>query len=508
MIDQALTTFSRTNNVENNSDLSEKKVLFEDHSVEASFIPKKTPESEKQSSDSSKLNLGYADQTISSISNAVLSSSTSSPSSALSTEPKKEEETKESLEPRINVISSVKISPDKITMGQGEYVVFHQLPNGETKRISRELYEQVYKILNQYSPSGIVNKGSDKIAEDCAKRYELIKAKLKEIDSSLEVVFIPRTLYELIFLRKIIKEDLKHNKDNKCCPYFQALTQSVQPNDIQEQSKVTRKCWHLAHFMDAGDNNHLGVKELAYRLNQIIIRTFSPTAAGFTHKEFTIFAEKEIDFLKNYYKKGKNHEIDGVDNCSFAGPSSCFGFESNRGSIRPMGIRDDWDAQILRNAIALDCSEIAKDSFLIFRGAKFKKDRPINTTGLDQPYSLSYGSSLFAGCVFDADATAFFYMRNDKLNAYAISVPFNRLKHSSFYIPLTNTVVQLFGLGEIFHVRTKAWKDFDVKKMGGIQGLNGNKREHLTSNLTQDEFIKQFQQYKNQSIQLKPMPAK
>ncbi|QLH35468.1 MAG: hypothetical protein HWD61_04365 [Parachlamydiaceae bacterium] len=42
-----------------------------------------------------------------------------------------------------------------------------------------------------------------------------MKSKLKEIDPTLEAVFIPRTLYELVFIRKCIQEDLKH-KD--ICP--------------------------------------------------------------------------------------------------------------------------------------------------------------------------------------------------------------------------------------------------------------------------------------------------
>ena len=78
----------------------------------------------------------------------------------------------------INRVRNLEISPDKITMGQGEYVVFHKLPSGEKKQLSPETFEQVYKILIQYSPSALMNSDSEKASEDCTNRYELIKAKL------------------------------------------------------------------------------------------------------------------------------------------------------------------------------------------------------------------------------------------------------------------------------------------------------------------------------------------
>jgi hypothetical protein len=94
----------------------------------------------------------------------------------------------------INRVSNLEISPDKITMGQGEYIVFHKFPTGEKQPLSPETFEQVYKVLLQYSPAALTNNGSEKALEECANRYELLKAKLKEIDPTLEAVFITRTL--------------------------------------------------------------------------------------------------------------------------------------------------------------------------------------------------------------------------------------------------------------------------------------------------------------------------
>lgn len=424
--------------------------------------------------------------------------------------------------PLINRVSNLEIGSDKITMGQGEYVVFHKLPNGEKKQLSPETFEQIYKILIQYSPAVLINSGSEKASAECANRYELIKAKLKEIDPTLEAMFVPRTLYELIFIRKCIKEDLKHKNicpqvapilHNVTLEYFDGDQEKYQ-KFLQENAveRAKRKCWHLCYFEDAGDNEHAGVKDVAYRLNKVMIKAFDPSNEGFTHQEFSTFAEKEIEFLKSHHRDEKAQEI---SNCNTPGPTTNFGLESSRGSIKSMGIRNETDAQIIRDAIALDCSKVAQKSFFLYRGADFQKDSTSCSCWSDKnstyfwsnkntPYSLSYGTSLFAGCLYDGGATAFHYMRNGQNDAYAVPVPFDQLNNSPFYIPPSNIVVQLFGDGEIFHSRTKAWKGYDLRKIKGMNlGANGCQRDHLMSNLTKDELAIQFQRYKNKAIQLK-----
>ncbi len=50
-------------------------------------------------------------------------------------------------------------------------------------------------------------------AEDLyMNRYDLIQQSVKSINIDLDVAFIPRTLYELIFLKECICEDIHQNK--------------------------------------------------------------------------------------------------------------------------------------------------------------------------------------------------------------------------------------------------------------------------------------------------------
>src|SRR5689334_3939918 len=62
----------------------------------------------------------------------------------------------------INKVSDLEISPDTITMGQGEYIVFHKLPTGERQPLSPETFEKAYQVLLQHSPAALINSRSEK----------------------------------------------------------------------------------------------------------------------------------------------------------------------------------------------------------------------------------------------------------------------------------------------------------------------------------------------------------
>jgi len=424
-------------------------------------------------------------------------------------------------------VIDLSISPGKITIGQGEYVVFHRLPSGEKKELTRETFEKSYKIMLHYYPSAIINSGSENTSEKCANRYNLIRKDLKEIDSTLEVTFIPRTLYELIFIKQCIEEDMHEAKYRPFhllnllgsgytpMPVCPSTTDAIRidcDDSVKTAKETKRKRWHLLPFHDAGDNENAKIRDASYRLNQVIVNAFVSLSDDLTIDEFKTHAGKEINFLKDHCLKCmKTLSLERplpTHIYRTPGPTSHFGSDDTLQSrgFHPMGILNETHEQIILNAIVLDCSEIAKTSFLLYRGANLKKDdvlaSKINKL-FDGPYSLSYGSSLFAGCLYDSGATPFSYMRGTE-NAFAVPVPFDQLNQSIFYIPPTNTLAQLCGQGEFFHARTKAWKDFELMKLRGIKGLSkASKREHLSSNFTKIELVAHFKHYMSGAIHLK-----
>lgn len=397
----------------------------------------------------------------------------------------------------------------KVSIGHGEYLLFKKGGDGQNIPLTSEEYQRAYEVLNQWTPQAIVKREGAQAAELCARRDQIIRAKLKEIDQAVEAVFIPRTLYELILIRKCIKEDLKNDK----------ICQGVDRHaNRRELAKTKKKCWHLCGFDDLKrENCHPRLMETAYRLNQVMLKTFQPKDDAFSMAELRDFTQKEIQFLKGHYQSPRASKL---ANCNEPGPTTNFGCESTRGSIMPMGIRHEKDANIILNALFLECSEVARTSFFLYRGATFEHDMPFSSDAIRDrlkgygvskkekkdetlyPYSLSYGSSLFAGGMFDGGATAFHFMR--KLpQAYAVTIPFEKLASSPFYVPETNALVQFYSHGEIFHGRTKYWKGADVKRLhGGMLG-GGTNIGHLASQLSQDELTAEFTRYKEEAIQLK-----
>lgn len=399
-------------------------------------------------------------------------------------------------------VSHLGVTEGNITAGQGEYIVFFP-SKGEVKR---ETFEKVWEIFNSNSPAEIIKNNPSSIMDKCLARYEKIKSEVKKIDSTLEIAFVPRTLYELIYLRQSIEEELQQKKSCPLLMYSDFFSQKYCSFEMQSFLKKTiteGKCWHLCRFEDTGNFKNTELRQIAYRLNQIMVKELFPNAAGFTYGQLTKFAEAEITFLREHYKKGLAETLSMKITCNTPGPTANFGVDWYRGSVTPMPIADDEDVQIVKNAVTIDCSNNAEKAFFLYRGACFSADSVQGGGG--NPRSLSYGTGLFAGVVRDAGATAFKYMRIH--DPFAIEVAFDQLKDSPFYIPSTHTLEQLLGVGEIFHARTKVWKDADINLIGsgiyGGIGIESDNLSRLESDIPKDKFIKLFEIYKKNAISLK-----
>lgn len=409
-----------------------------------------------------------------------------------------------------------------ITMGQGEYIVFHQSSTGEKRGLSPELYERAFQVLVQYSPGAIMQREAADASQICADRYNVLKTKLKEIDPTLEAAFVPKTLYEMVYLKQCIEEDVNADKvcpllDRGKHPFAFKKFQSLKVVNNEQEYKAffeNRKCWHLNFFPDHQEHhNEPGIINIASRLNQIMLNTFNPSSQGFTYQQLSTFTENHINFLKTHHNSrawfiNPTKEDLAKHNCEnihlWPGPAINFAIRNTYQSSQPMGIRDDADARIIRHAIALECSAIAQHSLFIFRGSNYKKDLPVSASDKAKAYSLSYGS-LFAGALFDAGATAFTYMRRNHLNAYALPIPLDHLANDSpFFIPAHHTLVGMCGGGETFHTRTKGWNNFDVKNFAGMNIRHHQETlDHLKSNMSQNELIRSFLTIKRRAIHLK-----
>lgn len=396
----------------------------------------------------------------------------------------------------------VAVQQGPITTGQGEYVVFRQSAEGTVTPLTQEQFEEIFDILDARSSVRLAIHQPD----SCAARYELITKTIQKIDPCYQVVFIPKTFYELMYIEKCIQEDLDRKK---VCFFVVPWTHETTEQELvdvcrKEREKLEEACWHLCHFTKTETDSSLQkVKTLAHRLNQVAIEHLQKKPGSTTplqalnYHQWTQLLHEKIAFLKNMREQAKNINTGG----GYYGPAVSFGSEYP--PAHPMGIRNDADAQLVQNALKLDCSTMALDSLFIYRGSDFQKDSAIDRSDSNRPYSLSYGTGILAGSVFDGGATALHYMRNQK-NAYAIPIPLKDLVDSPFFVPKDHTLVQLCGNGEAFHSRTKAWVGSDLHEISGINiGRNSCKRDHLASKLHRDEFIAKFNAFKAKAIQLK-----
>lgn len=171
-----------------------------------------------------------------------------------------------------------------------------------------------------------------------------------------------------------------------------------------------------------------------------------------------------------------------------------------------MGIRNNADANIIRRSIELECSELAKNHLFLYRGSTFFDDASTNFYSA-RSHSLSYGQSLFAGCLFDGGATAFHHMRShgkEYNHAYMIPVHLSQWHESPFFVHTTTALPDLGGFGEMFHARTKMGKGSAPTTTHGIQGPVPTSEicDKLISQLSQEQLNSQFEQYIRHALHL------
>lgn len=391
-----------------------------------------------------------------------------------------------------------------VLMGQGEYLIFSQTEKGIINP-GIEIYKKAYQILLENTPRKLKK-------EERETRYTIISEKLKKIDHSLRAVFIPRTLYELAYIEQCIKEDHQFydEKGKDYLPCSLSLNESMTSElqiSLGKKSSKRKKCWHLEKCRDMNNpeiNESRRLKKIAYRLNKVMIKEFKPSKEGFLLKQLLTFTEKKVTYLKNHLNSDqKKLDAFGLEAGGYLSylknPTSYFGIEES------LGLKDDEDAEIIRKAVKLDCSPLAVHSLFIYRGTNHGLIG--DSVFVENKYnSLCFGSSLFAGCGQDADATAFYFIK--KREGYVLPIPFDRINESPFYIPsIPHPLVEINGFGELFHGRAKAPKDYKLEDLRGVYDpkkvFKENDGTFLLSNRTKEELVEDFEEYKKDAISIK-----
>lgn len=370
----------------------------------------------------------------------------------------------------------------KIRNGYGEFIAYHE-KEGIKSPLNKKEFKKAYDILNRFTASKLNSNDYE------SRHLKILNCVKNEISQDCKIVFIPRTLCELILVRKCLEEEnknhgclvrdinidiLKNNvvaiTDDKIKYIFR---DAIPIKKVKEWIK-TNKCWHRCYFNNAGNNQHPDVEKIAYKFHKEILKNpkFQKVNNDFSFNDLLSYTKRELQNIHNYNWLIKTGE----------------------------------DEKLILKCITIECSQISQRSVLLYRGANFSQDN-CKSKLTHAPYSLSYGTGLFAGYLYESNygvngAMAFDYMHKDSNDAYVSTVSVDDFHTSPVYVPGTNTYCQFAGYGEIFHARSKGWKSFDIQKMRGFQ-QGEIRRNHLISSLTEKELTTKFDQIKKNSILLK-----
>ncbi|MBS0656536.1 MAG: hypothetical protein JSR46_12225, partial [Verrucomicrobia bacterium] len=347
----------------------------------------------------------------------------------------------------------------EITNGYGEFVVYKLRDNGK-KELNKEEYAKIYQVLNQ-------NRLWNSTRELRPRDQELTEL-LKSIDPSYEAAFVPRTLYDMMVVRKALEEDLEHGE---LCP----------KTCIKAEPSSRGPCWHDGSFAQIGNNNSPAIQRLALETNNIFIRKLPTTTLRFSTSDIQQMTEEQLTFFYEFHVNSHSETSKKAASMSdtikqglviqFAQDIECCPIRSGMREdgtrvevlVSPMGISSQNIANIYRNSIALECSPQAIHNAILYRGGNLQADYPIEASTLSTLHSrsLSYSSSLLAGAFFSEnggesvayygtlairkrengdeeyerwkckDGNKIFHYKND--NTFAYLVPYNELNKGTLF---------------------------------------------------------------------------
>lgn len=370
-----------------------------------------------------------------------------------------------------------------ITGGYGEYILT-RAPGSTYQEIDQKTYEVCYRALIQLKEQSLCN-------EKRLSEREVIA----QIDPTLRLTFVPRALYEMYYMEQCVKECLAKDR--------QWISNVYQIADEGKIPAEATNSWHELYFGHHGDDYHPNVIKMAYRLNEVISSELKPDGAGnLTYGEITAIARKKLEFLHQMNKDSQSGISVKVKELAMSSPllGSLY-VTQPYGILYPLGIDNEANRELALNIIALECSSIARDARILYRGGYLAEDSLVFE---HRAKLLSFGSGAWAGALRDPGACAFAHMLHTPKDAYAIVIPNEEVRTSIFSIPTTHPLCQCNGAGESFHGRAKAWTS-GVDPTSATWGLGGALHAHSTLiyklpshmriDLTEDQFIEKYRHH-------------
>jgi hypothetical protein len=373
--------------------------------------------------------------------------------------------------------------------GYGDFLLF----DTTGKEVNRDTFEMTYSLVfNKYLPQM-----HQKPVENRLKEVNL---RLKEIDPALKAGFVPRAVYELYYILATAQEEVD-------------LTSKQFLGCNNNTTQVL--CWHnFAYnpYWSKVEKLPSQAVELAYRLNQFILREGEIPVSGLTETQFRRIGKGIHERIIQVHEKYKKISKDTPKRSPYVrGDLQKKVGNRARLILQLLNKKIFLDPSFLEKAISLECSEEARNAFVLYRGST-RSDEPLFVKLQDErtyPYCLSYGLSLFAGYHHDPKACASVRMFYDvpgvydrPVLSYAIIIPFKNNWEDAYSIPKTNTLCALNAYGERFHARAKCINPENSAYIHGYIGENIDEEtvEELISTLSEQDLRQKQDLYQRKRI--------
>lgn len=278
--------------------------------------------------------------------------------------------------------------------------------------ISPEEHEILYKIMleTQFPMNMVFGKY---VGDEIKVMNERIKSKLPK--AGIEAIFIPTTLYEIFVLNSLYESREAKNLVKETGGFLSRNDKIFCPDEIE-----------IAEFKNANLNPNLIRWHL--NINNHIINKL---------KSNSIVLPLSLD--------KSLRALSGIKGLIVAGPGDH--------KVIPSEIE---------RPIQIDYKAHDSNQFVLYRGTN-RIDDDIHPKDESKNRSISFGSSLFAGILCDASASAYFYINKevgmDTNYGYAVFIDkqlyADGVLNNMFVIPPLITLLGLTGRGEFFHSRTK-----------------------------------------------------
>lgn len=335
-----------------------------------------------------------------------------------------------------------------------------------------------------------------------------ITKKLHEFNPNYYAFWVPTTFYELVCLHTLFQQAPSFLNTTNGTPFLEAV--SGIPNFLSKEGKnIIDTAWKkLLTKTKAGDKNWETKKESFTVYQEINNYFYKQHHAYFEINERV--ATILFDHNKNLIKNINSEDIYKTIKSIFNDPKEVFIKEIQTNYVKnwwsstanpnsyPLASRVHFhaiDTNYIKQALDIEYKANDQNKGLLFRGTKpffdkttkkplvispIHKDFYATTIKPADPYSISFGNSLFAGCIADATATAYQFLsqtqKTDPIAGYGLYIDkaeyIENQNDNIFLISPLAHIASLFTYGEMFHSRSKA--ALNPKKPTRIIGLACN----------------------------------